>query len=45
MATRTYEGKKFDLQKVERVSDALTVEEALQIVINEKHFTFSFRSK
>ena len=44
MATRTYEGKKFDLQKVETVWDALTVEEALQIVINGKPFTLSMRT-
>lgn len=44
MATRSYEGKKFDLQKVETVSDALTIEEALQIVINGKPFTLSMRT-
>lgn len=44
MATRSYEGKKFDLQVVEPVSDALTVEEALQIAINGKPFTLSMRT-
>jgi FdhD protein len=44
MATRSYEGKKFDLQVIEPVRDALTVEEALQIVINGKPFTLSMRT-
>ncbi len=44
MATRSYEGRKFDLQVVESVLDALTVEEALQITINGKPFTLSMRT-
>ena len=44
MATRNYQGKKFDSQRSERVVDALTVEEALQININGKPFTLSMRT-
>lgn len=44
MATRKYEGKKFDQIKEERVLDSLTVEEALQININDKPFTVSMRT-
>lgn len=44
MATRNYQGKKFDRQNAERVVDVLTVEEALQININGKAFTLSMRT-
>jgi len=44
MATRNYEGKKFDTQEVNPIIDALTVEEALQININDKPFTVSMRT-
>ncbi len=44
MATRIYEGKKFDLQGPGLVEDALTVEAALQININGKPFTLSMRT-
>lgn len=44
MATRKYEGKKFDQIRKEKVLDSLTVEEALQININGKPFTVSMRT-
>jgi FdhD protein len=44
MATRNYQGEKFDVQGVDPVVDALTVEEALQININGKPFTMSMRT-
>ena len=44
MATRRYEGKKFDERKEDKVLDALTVEEALQININDNPFTVSMRT-
>ena len=44
MATRNYEGKKFDLDGEALVLDALTVEEALQVRINGKPFTLSMRT-
>ncbi len=44
MATRKYEGKKFDATQVDRTVDSLTVEEALQIDINGKPFTVSMRT-
>ncbi len=44
MATRHYEGKKFDAQDAHQITDALTVEEALQININNKAFTVSMRT-
>lgn len=44
MATRNYQGEKFDVQGVDPVVDALTVEEALQININGKPFTLSMRT-
>ncbi len=44
MATQNYEGKKFDTNKVNPVLDSLTVEEALQININNKPFTVSMRT-
>ena len=44
MATRNYEGRKFDLDGVLPVLDALTVEEALQININGRPFTLSMRT-
>ncbi len=44
MATRIYQGRKFDNQAVTRVEDALTLEEALQVNINGKPFTLSMRT-
>jgi FdhD protein len=44
MATRNYEGKKFDKNSVDKITDALTIEEALQININNKPFTVSMRT-
>ena len=44
MATRNYEGKKFDLDGASLVLDALTVEEALQVRINGTPFTISMRT-
>lgn len=44
MATRNYEGKKFEMEAANKIVDALTVEEALQININDKAFTVSMRT-
>ncbi|MBE9490925.1 MAG: formate dehydrogenase accessory sulfurtransferase FdhD [Bacteroidetes bacterium] len=44
MATRKYEGKKFEKDLATKVADALTIEEALQININSKPFTVSMRT-
>jgi len=44
MATRHYEGLKFDEQGKNKVLDTLTSEEALQININNKPFTVSMRT-
>lgn len=44
MATRNYEGKKFDGAASKKILDALTVEEALQININDAPFTVSMRT-
>ena len=44
MATRNYEGKKFDAQAAHKIMDALTVEEALQINVNDQAFTVSMRT-
>jgi FdhD protein len=44
MATRKYKGKKFDKDLVTNTTDALTIEEALQININNKPFTVSMRT-
>lgn len=44
MATRNYEGKKYDTNQVNKIVDALTIEEALQININDKAFTVSMRT-
>ncbi len=44
MATRNYEGKKFEQQAIDKIVDALTIEEALQININDKPFTVSMRT-
>ncbi|MDA7558716.1 formate dehydrogenase accessory sulfurtransferase FdhD [Flavobacteriaceae bacterium] len=44
MATRHYEGKKFNKNNIDKVVDALTIEEALQININDKPFTVSMRT-
>lgn len=44
MATRKYEGKKFEKGLEAKITDALTIEEALQININNKPFTVSMRT-
>lgn len=44
MATRNYEGKKFETNQAFKILDALTIEEALQININSKPFTVSMRT-
>ena len=44
MATRKYEGKKFNEGDSAKIIDALTVEEALQININDEPFTVSMRT-
>jgi len=44
MATRNYEGKKFNQKEVDKIVDALTIEEALQININNKPFTVTMRT-
>ena len=44
MATRTYEGIKFDARGALPVADPLTVEEALQVCINGKPFTLTMRT-
>lgn len=44
MATRHYEGKKFNQQSSHKTLDALTVEEALQINVNNKPFTVTMRT-
>ncbi|MCP4483630.1 MAG: formate dehydrogenase accessory sulfurtransferase FdhD [Flavobacteriaceae bacterium] len=44
MATRKYQGKKFENSSSLRAVDSLTVEEALQININNNPFTVSMRT-
>ena len=44
MATRNYEGRKFEIDSVDKTIDSLTIEEALQININDKPFTVSMRT-
>ena len=44
MATRNYQGLKFEESSAGKVHDALTVEEALEIDINNKPFTVSMRT-
>ncbi|NNM23703.1 MAG: formate dehydrogenase accessory sulfurtransferase FdhD [Flavobacteriaceae bacterium] len=44
MATRDYQGKKYDAEGSKKILDSLTVEEALQIDINGKPFTVSMRT-
>jgi FdhD protein len=44
MATRYYEGKKFELNSMDYIVDSLAVEEALQININNKPFTVTMRT-
>ncbi len=44
MATRNYEGKKFEKGLATKTADALTIEEALQININKKPFTVTMRT-
>lgn len=44
MATRNYEGEKFEIDASRKILDALTIEEALQININDKPFTVTMRT-
>ena len=44
MATRNYQAKKIESDSVKKAVDSLTVEEALQININNKPFTVSMRT-
>ena len=44
MATRNYQARKFESDSVKKAIDSLTVEEALQININNKPFTVSMRT-
>mgnify|MGYP000060338294 CR=1 FL=1 len=44
MATRKYQANKFEKETVNKAVDALTIEEALQININQKPFTVSMRT-
>jgi len=44
MATRNYEGRKFEIDSADKTTDSLTIEEALQININDKPFTVSMRT-
>ncbi|MEN8230047.1 MAG: formate dehydrogenase accessory sulfurtransferase FdhD [Bacteroidota bacterium] len=44
MITRIYEGRKFELDEVNRIDDSLIIEEALQININNKPFTTTMRT-
>ncbi len=44
MATRNYEGKKFEKGLATKIADALTIEEALQININNKPFMVTMRT-
>jgi len=44
MATRNYQGKKFELNDSHKIVDSLTIEEALQININDVPFTVSMRT-
>ena len=44
MATRRYEGEKFEKSNGVKIIDALTIEEALQINVNDKPFTVSMRT-
>jgi FdhD protein len=44
MTTNNYQGKKFNENIISTVNDALTVEEALQININQKPFSITMRT-
>lgn len=44
MANRNYEGKRFEVNSSSKIIDALTIEEALQININDKPFTVTMRT-
>ena len=44
MTVRDYEAKKFQIQSIAITKDTLTVEEPLQININQKPFTVSMRT-
>jgi len=44
MSTRKYEGKKFQDNSAKKTVDSLTIEEALQININDKPFIVSMRT-
>lgn len=41
MATRNYEGKKFEMDEASITFDSLSIEEPLQININNKPFTMT----
>lgn len=44
MPTRNYEAKKFEIDATHKMVDALTIEEALQINVNDTPFTVSMRT-
>ena len=44
MATKNYEGLKFNKEVVDKIVDSLTEEQALQIKINDTAFTISMRT-
>ena len=44
MATKNYEGRKFNEGEVDKIVDSLTEEQALQININDTAFTISMRT-
>ncbi|MDH5379605.1 MAG: formate dehydrogenase accessory sulfurtransferase FdhD [Cyclobacteriaceae bacterium] len=44
MATRDYQGAKFNENHIDKIVDSLTVEEALQININDAPFTLTMRT-
>ena len=44
MATINYEGRKYLSDTSSEVNDALTIEQALQVTINDKTFTITMRS-
>lgn len=44
MATADYEGEKYQMDSTRKIVDSLTVEEALQININEEPFTVTMRT-
>lgn len=44
MATRKYEARKFDRDQIHDTRDTLTIEEALQVIINDEPFTVTMRT-